>query len=117
MQRHLTTLLATAALWALTLLSFQSAFAQTAASLVGTWKLISLTVLESGSPVEILGTHPEGQLVFGNDGRYTLVAVRSNLPKLSTGDLLSASADESIQRRRMNPNRLCREVSHISEHT
>jgi hypothetical protein len=97
MQRHLTTLLSAAAFWALTLLSFQSAFAQTAASLVGTWKLISLTVLKSGSPVEILGVHPEGQLVFGDDGRYTLIAVRSNLPKLASGDRLLATADENKQ--------------------
>jgi hypothetical protein len=97
MQRHLTAVLASATLWALTLLPFQSAFAQTTASLVGTWKLISLTVLKSGSPVEILGLHPEGQLVLGNDGRYTLVAVRSDLPKLASGDRLSASADENRQ--------------------
>jgi hypothetical protein len=47
--------------------------------------------------VEILGIHPEGQLVFGDDGRYTLVAVRSNLPKLASGDRLSATANETKQ--------------------
>jgi hypothetical protein len=97
MQRRVTLFLASAALWASTLLAFQYAGAQTAMNLIGTWKLTSLTVLKSGTPVEILGEHPEGQLVFGEDGRYILVAVRSILPKLASGDRLSATADESKQ--------------------
>ena len=95
MRRPLTALLTSAALGASPLLAFQDAGAQVVTSVVGTWKLISLTVLKSGSPVEILGEHPKGQLVFGDDGRYTLVAVRSNLPKVASGDRLSASTDES----------------------
>ncbi|MEI5998992.1 lipocalin-like domain-containing protein [Paraburkholderia bengalensis] len=94
MKCRLTVALAGAALLA-SLLANQHARAQTPPNLVGTWKLVSLTVLKSGSPTEILGEHPEGQLVFGDDGHYTLVAVRSNLPKLASGDRLSASADES----------------------
>ncbi|MFM0140214.1 lipocalin-like domain-containing protein [Caballeronia grimmiae] len=97
MQCRPTMFLVIAAISALTILSLQHAGAQTTASVVGTWKLVSLTVQKSGSPVEILGEHPDGQLVFGNDGRYTLVAVSSNLPKLASGDRLSASADESQQ--------------------
>lgn len=85
------------ALWAYTLLGAQAAFAQTAADLVGTWKLVSLTVLKSGSPVEILGERPEGQLVFGADGSYILVALRANLPRLASGDRLSATRDENRQ--------------------
>lgn len=95
MRRLRTALLASAALGASALFAFQNAGAQAVTSVVGTWKLVSLTVLKSGSPVEILGEHPEGQLVLGDDGRYTLVAVRSNLPKLASGDRLSASSDES----------------------
>jgi hypothetical protein len=68
MHRRLTVSLASAALCASTALAFQYAGAQTATKLIGTWKLTSLTVLKSGSPVEILGEHPEGQLVFGEDG-------------------------------------------------
>jgi hypothetical protein len=95
MRRRLTFFLASAALWASPLLAFRYAVAQTGTNLIGTWRLTSLTVLKSGSPVEILGEHPEGQLVFGEDGRYTLIAVRSNLPKLASGDRLSATAEES----------------------
>jgi hypothetical protein len=97
MKGHQTALLIGAALWASTLFASQVACAQTTASLVGTWKLVSLTILKSGSPVEILGERPEGQLVFGADGRYTLVALRSNLPRLASGDRLSATGDENRQ--------------------
>ncbi|CAD6558825.1 hypothetical protein LMG28727_06728 [Paraburkholderia kirstenboschensis] len=95
MQRRRIASIASAALGASTLFAFPYAGAQDATSVVGTWKLVSLTVMKSGSPVEILGDHAEGQLVFGDDGRYTLIAVRSNLPKLASGNRLSASPDES----------------------
>ncbi|MFM0468027.1 lipocalin-like domain-containing protein [Paraburkholderia strydomiana] len=95
MQRRLTVFFASTAVWASSLLAFQYAVAQTGKSLIGTWHLTSLTVLKSGSPVEVLGEHPEGQLVFGEDGRYTLIAVRANLPKLASGDRLSATTEES----------------------
>jgi Lipocalin-like domain len=97
MKGRQTSFLIAVALWASTLFVFQAACAQTTVGLVGTWKLVSLTVLKSGSAVEILGEHPEGQLVFGADGRYTLVAVRANLPRFASGDRLSATGDENRQ--------------------
>ena len=97
MKGHITALLIGPALWAYTLYGVQVAFAQTTADLVGTWKLVSLTVLKSGSAVEIMGERPEGQLVLGADGRYTLVALRANLPRLASGDRLSATGDENRQ--------------------
>ena len=97
MKHHPTTLLISITLWISTLCAFQESSAQTAADLIGTWKLVSLTVLKSGNAVEILGERPDSQLVFGYDGRYTLVAVRSNLPKLAAEDDLSATTEENRQ--------------------
>jgi hypothetical protein len=74
----------TAALVALALcLAIPRTFAQVAPDVVGSWSLVSLTVSRSGTPVEVLGPHPRGQLIFGSDGRYVLVGVRADLPKFA----------------------------------
>jgi hypothetical protein len=67
------------------------------ASLVGSWSLVSLTATRSGTEEELLGAHPEGLLIFGNDGRYALVAVRANLPKFSSGNRLQGTAGENAE--------------------
>ena len=69
--------------------------AQVAADVVGSWSLVSMTVTRSGSEVELLGPHPEGQLIFGSDGRYVLVGVRADLPKFAEGNGLSRTAEEN----------------------
>lgn len=66
-------------------------------SLVGSWSLVSLTVTRSGTDEELLGAHPEGLLVFGNDGRYALVGVRTDLPKFASGNRLQGTADENAE--------------------
>jgi hypothetical protein len=67
--------------------------AQTAADIVGSWSLVSLTVSRSGSEMELLGPHPEGQLIFGSDGHYVLVGVRADLPKFTSGSRLSGTSE------------------------
>lgn len=66
-------------------------------SLVGSWSLVSLTATRSGTDEEVLGAHPEGILVFGNDGRYALVGVRADLPKFASGSRLLGTADENAR--------------------
>ncbi|BEU28404.1 lipocalin-like domain-containing protein [Paraburkholderia sp. 22B1P] len=66
-------------------------------NLAGSWSLVSLTVTRSGTEEELLGPHPEGLLMFGNDGRYALVGVRTNLPKFASGSRLQGTADENAR--------------------
>ena len=80
----------------------RSAFSQAADSLVGSWSLVSLTVAKSGSDVELLGPHPQGQLIFGNDGRYVLMVVSSDLPKFSSGDRQQGTPEENAKIARGN---------------
>jgi len=75
--------------------STAKAIAQAAPDLVGSWSLVSLTVSRSGTPMEMLGPHPQGQLIFGSDGRYVLLAVRADLPKIESGGRLSSTAEEN----------------------
>lgn len=88
--------LAAAALVAVALsLAVPKTFAQTAAGVVGSWSLVSLTASRSGSEVDVLGPHPRGQLIFGSDGRYVLIGLRADLPKFASDNRLSGSADEN----------------------
>ena len=73
----------------------RNAFAQAADSLVGSWSLVSLTVARSGNEVELLGPHPQGQLVFGSDGRYVLLVLSSDLPKFTSGERQQGTAEEN----------------------
>jgi Lipocalin-like domain len=76
-------------------LAAPQAFAQLASDLVGSWTLVSFTVVRSGSEVEVLGPHPHGQLIFGSDGRYVIVGLRADLPKFAADNRLSGSAEDN----------------------
>ena len=45
--------------------------------------------------IEAFGPNPSGTLVFGSDGRYALIFLRRDLPKIAANDRLSQTADES----------------------
>lgn len=77
------------------LLSVPPACAQAATDLVGSWSLVSLTASRSGTDVDMLGPHPQGQLIFGKDGRYVLLGVQADLPKFASGNRQSGTNDEN----------------------
>ncbi|MFM0340061.1 lipocalin-like domain-containing protein [Paraburkholderia fungorum] len=95
MKSTLKTLIVVAMMIAAVCASSTRALAQTATSLVGSWSLVSLTVAKSGNDVELLGPHPEGQLIFGSDGRYVLIVLNANLPKFVSGDRQLGTAEEN----------------------
>jgi hypothetical protein len=76
-------------------LPVSTTFAQTAPAIVGSWTLVSLTVQRSGNAFEILGPHPQGQLIFGSDGRYVLVGIRADLPKFESDNQLSGTPEQN----------------------
>jgi hypothetical protein len=77
-------------------LAVPKTFAQAAPGVVGSWSLVSLTASRSGSEVEVLGPHPDGQLIFGTDGRYVLLGVRADLPKFASGNRLLGTTEENL---------------------
>ena len=64
--------------------------------LVGTWTLVSVAdVREDGTRVYRLGPDPKGSLVFDGHGRYTLLIVRSDLPKFASNKGDQGTAEEN----------------------
>ena len=62
--------------------------------LVGTWTFLSGTgKLADGSPA--WGANPSGLLIFADNGRYSSIIVRSDLPKLASKNRLQGTPDEN----------------------
>ncbi len=80
----------------LTSLAAPRADAQTAKDLVGTWTLVSSVISQGGSTVDTFGPNPSGTVIFGSDGHYALIFLRRDLPKVASGNRLSATPDEAL---------------------
>ena len=71
------------------------ASAVTASSLVGTWTLTAAdNLLPDGSRVRAYGPSPQGILVFGAEGRYTLQIFRADRMKFASGDKFHGTPEE-----------------------
>lgn len=72
------------------------ASAQTAEQLVGAWKLVSaVNISPDGKKTDSFGSNPTGVVTFTADGHYTLLILRSDLPKIASKNRLTATADEN----------------------
>ncbi len=62
--------------------------------LVGTWSFVSGTgKLADGSPA--WGSNPKGLLIFTDNGRYSSIIVRSDLPKFASKNRMQGTPDEN----------------------
>ena len=76
-------------------LAIARAEAQTAQDLVGTWSLVSATIQAGEVKMDVYGPDPRGTLMFGSDGRYALIFMRRDLPKLTYNTRMSQTVEES----------------------
>ena len=64
--------------------------------LVGTWAYDSIVVERTdGTKVAPFGPNPKGLITLSADGRYSLQLIRPDIPKISSKDRLSATAEEN----------------------
>jgi Lipocalin-like domain len=62
--------------------------------LVGTWAFVSTSgKLPDGSPV--WGASPKGLLIFTDNGRYSSIITRTDVPKFASTNRLQGTADEN----------------------
>ncbi len=95
MKRYLIlTMLTVAALTWGVAVSVSAAVAQTAKDLVGTWTFVSNISEQDGKKYEPF-PNGKGVLIFGNDGHYALVNLRSDLPKFASGNRTQGTPDEN----------------------
>ena len=64
--------------------------------LVGTWRYESIVVERTdGTKVAPFGPDPKGFITLSADGRYSLQLIRPDIPKITSKDRLSGTAEEN----------------------
>src|ERR1700712_4771112 len=64
--------------------------------LVGTWLQVSVDVVSTdGTRRALFGENPKGIVIYTNDGYFSLMQARTDLPKLASGRPATATADEA----------------------
>ena len=62
---------------------------------VGTWKMVSNVGMRDGNRTEAFGSAPNGMAIFTGDGRFTITASRSDIPKFVSGNRLQGTSEEN----------------------
>jgi hypothetical protein len=64
--------------------------------LAGTWSLASITTTHpDGTKSDSFGSNPKGALSFENNGRLSFIITASNLPKFTSNNRATGTADEN----------------------
>ena len=64
--------------------------------LVGTWMQVSaVNTATNGAKADLFGPNPKGLMIFESNGRYSQIAMRSDLPKFGTNNRATGTADEN----------------------
>lgn len=71
------------------------AAAQTAEDLVGTWSIASATAEQGATTVEPYGSNPKGTLMFDENGSYSLVLLRPDLPTFASNNRTAGTQEEN----------------------
>ncbi len=64
--------------------------------IVGSWTYASAdTVRPDGSKVPTFGPNPSGLVIFGSDGRYVSLVVRTDVPKFASNSRIAGTPEEN----------------------
>jgi Lipocalin-like domain len=63
---------------------------------VGTWVSVSnINTAPNGTKTDLFGPNPNGSLIFESNGRFSLIGMRSDLPKFGTNNRATGTAEEN----------------------
>jgi hypothetical protein len=62
---------------------------------VGSWLLVSLTSGEGSSQTLPYGPNPKGTMMVDGNGRFSIMVLRSDLPKFASGNRMTGTPDEN----------------------
>jgi ketosteroid isomerase-like protein len=69
----------------------------TTTDLVGTWKLVSITIEQDGKKTDFYGPNPQGQLIYEANGRVSNIITRSGLPKFASDSRQLGTPEENAE--------------------
>ena len=73
----------------------EEAVAQTAKELVGTWTLVSVTLEQDGKKMDMYGTNPQGQAIYYPNGHFSIMFIRSDIPKFASTNREAGTPEEN----------------------
>jgi Lipocalin-like domain len=76
-------------------LSSSGTSAQTAKDLVGVWTTVSVTFVQGDKKIEPMGPNPKGTQIYDASGRFAIMVMRGDLPKVASNNQQTSTADES----------------------
>jgi Lipocalin-like domain len=87
--------LAAAALLLSAAFAAPNAGAQSTKDVVGTYTIVSATVVQGDKKIEPFGPNPKGMLTLDASGRYVLALARPGLPKFTSNNRDTGTAEEN----------------------
>lgn len=63
--------------------------------LVGAWMTVSITSQHGDKKIELFGSNPKGIQIFDASGRFAIIAMRGDLPKVASNNRQTQTAEES----------------------
>jgi hypothetical protein len=63
--------------------------------MVGTWSLSEQWVEQDGKKVQRFGANPKGLAIYDGNGRFATILLRADLPKFSSNNAMTGTADEN----------------------
>ena len=95
MNRMISSVLTASALIFGVFLTREEAVAQTAKELVGMWTLVSVTLEQDGKKTDMYGANPQGQAIFAPNGRFSIMFIRSDVPKFASTNREAGTPEEN----------------------
>jgi len=95
MNRMIPSVLTASALIFAVFLPRWEAVAQTAKQLVGMWTLVSVTLEQDGKKTEMYGANPQGQAIFAPNGRFSIMFIRSDVPRFASSNRETGTPEEN----------------------
>jgi lipocalin-like protein len=86
------------AVWTLSSVSdtgAQQAAGSLAQQIQGSWTLVSCVNEKDGQKSDVFGPNPRGSMILTPDGRYSVIAMRSSLPKFASNNRAKGTAKEN----------------------
>ena len=74
-----------------------TASAQVDKELVGAWTIVSITSEQGDTKTEPYGSDVKGTQIFNADGRFAVVVMRGDLPKVASNKRETATPEESLK--------------------
>src|SRR5262245_7779756 len=81
---------------ALSVAVIDAGWAQDAGALSGAWNLVSAVFTDAnGKSIDSFGANPVGRIILSPEGAYSLMILRSDLPKIASNNRLTATEQEN----------------------